>query len=285
LHNLSYVLRDTGKLKESLKCSRKALWLAETTGSRRVRAAVLQRRGGLYEYLGVFEGAMTSFEEAERIQKDIGDRFFRSACLADIGWEQTRRKEFTSAQSVFGEAIRIRKDTGSPSARLWLRYALIFIEKPQYEPESCPPLHEPVKASPDRTKELATADKYLKEASGLVQKDNVEDQLLLGYVKAKVLLETDPKNSAYQFGKLKEQAKLLGVGKYSFLASTCSGLANERQKRLDEAKKAYMEAEAYIVEIERELPADDVTNFRQGEQILSIKNDLASEGFKKINLG
>ena len=282
LHNLSYVYRDIGKLKESLKCSRKALWLAETTGSRRVRAAVLQRRGGLYEYLGVFEGAVTSFEEAERIQKDIGDRYFRSNCLADIGWERTRRKSFDRAKAAFEEAIRMRKETGGPNSRLWLRYALIFIEKPQYDTESCPPLHELVKVSSDRAKDLETADKYLKKASDVIQKDNLEDQLLLAYVKARLIFETHPKESAVQFGNLKDQAKTLGSGKYSFLASTCEGLAYERLKNLDDAGKSYSEAESYIAEMEKDLPADDMTNFRQGEQILGIKNDLASEGLARI---
>jgi hypothetical protein len=185
---------------------------------------------------------------------------------------------------AFDEASAIRKATGSPGGRLLLRYAMIFIEKPLYESDSCPPLYEPVRSeAPDRPKELETADKYLKQASGIIQKDNLEDQLLLAYAMAKVTLETEPKNSLDGFRKLKDEAKSLGARKYFFLASTCEGLACERLKKLDEAKKSYLEAESYISGIEKELTSDDRTSFRQGEQILGIKNDLAAEGLKRLS--
>jgi hypothetical protein len=166
---------------------------------------------------------------------------------------------------------------------LLIRFGIAYIEKPLYESDSCPPLYEPVRnEAPDRSKELETADKYLKQAAGMIQKDNLEDHLLLSYAKAKVTLETEPKNSLDQFRKLKDEAKSLGARKYAFLSATCEGLACERLKRQEEAKLAYTEAESYITGIEKDLTSDDRTSFRQGEQILGIKNDLALEGLRRL---
>jgi tetratricopeptide (TPR) repeat protein len=248
-------------------------------------ATVLQRRGGLYEYLGMFDGAMTSFEQAERIQKDIGDRYFRSACLADIGWELTRRGKFTGAEKAYQEAIDIRAATGSPNPRLLCRQALIFVEKPQYESTNGDTKNGQIKISDERLKDLQRAEKLIKEAGATINKENIEDQLLLGYVQAKIVLEQGQRSAANQFRKLKDQARTAGAQKFVFLASTGEGMACERLKRPDEAKLAYTEAESYITGIEKELPADDRTSFRQGEQILGIKNDLASEGLRRINSG
>jgi hypothetical protein len=185
---------------------------------------------------------------------------------------------------AFDEASAIRKATGSPGGRLLLRYAMIFIEKPLYESDSCPPLYEAVRSeASDRPKELEIANNFINQASGIIDKSNQEDQLLVAYAKAKIKLETDPSKALGEFAKLRDQAGSLGARKYAFLAATCEGLVCERLKKPEKAKLAYTEAESYITGIEKELTSDDRTSFRQGEQILGIKNDLAAEGLKRIS--
>lgn len=279
LHNRAFLLQDQGRFIDSLKASQMALWLAEKTRNRRIQATVLLRLGNLDEYWGEFDPAMNTYRTAEKIQTEIEDHYFKSMTVLHKANCLARRGEFANAEKHFREALETARTIGSPINPSLCYFALFFLVRGRYiAPESASGVGAACTAD-----DLASARKYLLEAEKSTVPEYLDHVLLLTYVAARYLQETNPIEASKQFAGLEARANEQGSGRYSFLACAGLGVCREKANDLPQAREAFARAVTYLDKIKRALDGSLRDTFDEGEQILGLKHMDVYVGLARVS--
>ncbi len=281
LHNLANISKDMGRFKASLDYSFRALQLASKVGNRRLEATATLRLGNLEEYIGAFDKALDHYEKAAEIQSAIQDRLFRSNTLMDMAVILTREGKFAKAERLFNEAAITKRELGTPRVELLCKFALALLERPQYEGESV----DEQSVTPERRPEdLAKARELIASAEKEVREGDGADGMMVAYMKARHLLETQPNESLGAYEKLHALAQRSQSSKYEFLAMVGLGLAYEKAKDLPRSEDAFAAAVQLVEEIRDTLDPASKRTFLHGEEILGVKHIMAYEGLARIQM-
>ncbi|MEW6350903.1 MAG: CHAT domain-containing protein [Thermodesulfobacteriota bacterium] len=277
MHNMSLVLRDKGDFPTALTFSQQTAELAEEIQDRRLLATAWLRLGNLHEYFGDFDKAFSLYDKAAGLQRDIHDLFFLGNTLADMAISRTRRardRDLALAEQNLQEAVAVKKRIGAPSVEVLCKSALFFLEKHAYARSESGPTG----------RDLEHAAKFLDEAATQVKPTNVNDLMLLSYVKARFLRDTRPEEAKEQFLRLAAQAKQSGSLKFLFLAHVGLGLVHERLNRPREAADAYQQAVKYAEDIRETLEPESRLRFLEGEELLGVRHVLPYKGLARVRM-
>lgn len=274
-HNMAFLFRDQGEFPKSVDYSRNAIRLARKMGDRRLQATATLRLGNICEYQGLFEMALQSYKQAADLQRKVQDWYFLSNTWADMANIDVRNGNFDQSNQYYEKAIRLRKKIGAPYGDFLAKHALFYLERRNYG-------IMPGDLTPDE--EMAEARRIIAEAEPIVNPENLNDFLLLGYVKGKLLLESDPEKAVEEFEIIKALVEGSPNKKYRFLAEVGLGLAYERLERWARAEQAFRAAKEYSEEIRTSLEPHARIAFLNGEEILGIKHIVPYEGLARVLL-
>jgi len=269
--------REQGELQEADQLLLSARALTEKLGVPGLKASSAVAIGNIYERYGFFEGALSQYEIAAEIQRQIGDRRFLSNTLFDMANIHTRRGDGVRAEKEYTEVLQLKKQLGIPPTEALCQFALFYMERERYAPSD---------GTPDSAREsnLRLAGEYIKQAEDTIQPEEKNILMLLRYVKGRYLLERDAAAALREFSNLRSQADAAGSLRCSFLASVGLGLVYEKMENWAEAEKGFEEAANVSEKIRDALDQAPKRTFLHGEEILGVKHVLPYEGLARVRL-
>ena len=150
----------------------------------------------------------------------------------------------------------------------------MYIEKPRF-------FGDMAVEGEERKKDLTRAHDFVERAKRDMDSRpnfNKNDELLLVYVKERLLLEEGNIEKAIQgFEALYNEAYSLKRLKFEFLARVGLGLCFKQRKDWPAAEKAFKEAVDIAEDIRETLDPTEQTHFLDGEEVLGIKHGLPAK--------
>ena len=116
LGNMGSIYVSLGRHYEAISHYQKALLIQKNIGNKRGEAITLGNLGATYQSLFQFEESISYYNQSLEISRNIGDKRGEGIDLGNLGWSYLRLEKFKEAEACLNEAINICKEVCPPAA-------------------------------------------------------------------------------------------------------------------------------------------------------------------------